>query len=503
MSRSLNQRHNSKPEFTVIEKPFHTSNYGYAAKKNRPHYSINENEFVLEKPVKIETVTSARASIKSSPQIEFKDEFAPKPTSPTSPRFETYEISSLYRPTEPNSPRSNLNMIPNIVTPRRVTLQKGNNDKLLGSYYLKYPGDKTTFNKGNMNQNTDRTSLTLNKSNQTNLTNYLSYIHNNGTQIEQRLKKLRPKEKPEEEDEFTLIKLPEIYKNSNDNDIIQPRFSNILKLPTESGHPTNLRTESRESTLSSLVFQRLASYYQGLRKVEKAPAGKKEMQWRNNYKEFFMELAGNLHKLTTYINKMHKISNLIKEMCSGNKRIIELLTLKKITDYDYDKLVKKFSLIEEVKVFYLPGADQPIFFNKPSRNFQPSTKIEPQIMKELFFFNEQLEKHLILLKREDLKCLEDEIIQREEKLNDIHQQKLKDYYKNRDNNTFNRAEEILLDKPRIDPFRFFQNNPYDEIEAFQSGNGDARFIKKTTLETSKNVHDVFENWIGYISHSNQ
>jgi len=63
---------------------------------------------------------------------------------------------------------------------------------------------------------------------------------------------------------------------------------------------------------------------------------------------------------------------------------------------------------------------------------------------------------------------------------------------------FDSAEKILNNKPRIDPFRFLSHNPVEEVDEFQATNGDTRFIRKTTLANSKDVHEVFENWVNHI-----
>jgi len=221
-----------------------------------------------------------------------------------------------------------------------------------------------------------------------------------------------------------------------------------------------------------------------------------ELHWHNQHSDLFIDIANNLKALYTLIANEKKIHQTIEKFANNNAAVINLLSSKvhKIVDYDSDKLQKKFSMIEV-------SSENLSIPEKLEKQRLGISIVEPNLIRDLGYFNAKLEDFILQKKQESLKLIEDRLIRSENKLWDIQQKKLTELKQKGRIKEYNYAEKILAQKPRIDPFYFFQFDPVSTIDSYQQNNGELKFVKKKNLEHARTIAQVFDSWVSHINNS--
>jgi hypothetical protein len=413
---------------------------------------------------------------------------------------------------------------------RNLRLSSKRNEKIIGmidSYY----GVKREPIRHQKTVNPNLTNLPSQSMDHEKFKNYLSYLHQNVSELskEQFQKKLRAKHYKktesynlEEEDQLLsdhVLFLPPVYSNKSESRMIEPaamkKYSNQSRgntsrlestLEGRSSEQPNSesnsskhelgksKNSSRQPTLNNELNSSpdriTTSSRKEIKKIESETEldNRKESDTFKKYSDLFNKLAENMRYLYLILNHEKKIVAAVEELSHRNKKILDLVTAKghKIQDYDPEKLLHRFSKIEEVT--------HPSTFHERVEKIRAGKIImDTKTIQLLYLFSERLEEHVILKKRESLKGLEEKLIEGEENLLRFREKKLIKFKKDKSQKSLKEAQRILHEKPNIDPIFFFKSDPSTMIKSY-SLNDDLKFVKKMNIEEAKFIGEVFSNW---------
>ena len=216
--------------------------------------------------------------------------------------------------------------------------------------------------------------------------------------------------------------------------------------------------------------------------------------YRNNYEAFFKVLAQNLNELYSIYMNEKKVQSVLDKLARKDSGILEIISSKihKIAAYDTNKLEQRFALVEVVH-------DNLSIPMKLEKMKQGLILIEPLIIKELQSFNERLETLIIKKKRDQLKLIEDRLIQSEENLKNICLKRLNDVRLNDRMKHYQDAKDIINERPQAGYYHFCPADPVTIIENHQQIHGDLKNIKLKNLEHARGLTEIFYSWRKHIA----
>ena len=202
----------------------------------------------------------------------------------------------------------------------------------------------------------------------------------------------------------------------------------------------------------------------------------------------FNELAINLQDLYQILGNDKKMASVLEKLSLHNPTITGIILPKfhKVMDYDAIKLEQKFTLVELAsESMSIPAKLQKL---KEGVVF-----IDPSVIVELGLLNRKIEEFTILKKKEQLKVMEDRIIQSHKKLEEL-QQKKAITSKLRNGRKYNFAEKSINESVPYNSNYNVHNDPMAAMEEYQKKNGDFKHLNRKNLEHARGVNEIFSKW---------
>jgi len=215
--------------------------------------------------------------------------------------------------------------------------------------------------------------------------------------------------------------------------------------------------------------------------------------YKNNYETFFKQLAQNLHEIFSFFMNEKKVVSIIENLADDNQKILDIVSSKshKFVNYEVNKLDQRFSMIELV----YENLSVPVKLEKMRQGI---LLLEPSIMKELHAFNEKLEQFIIQKKRDQLKQIEDRLIQTEDNLKEIYQKKIGEIGRKNRVKEYYQVKASMNDRPKIGDYYYAPGDPASILEVHQHGYGELKNVKLKNIEHAKGLTEVFNAWRAHI-----
>jgi len=216
--------------------------------------------------------------------------------------------------------------------------------------------------------------------------------------------------------------------------------------------------------------------------------------YKNNHEVFFKQLAQNLNEVFSFFGNEKKVVSIIENLAEDNQKVLDLVSSKshKFTNYDTNKLDQRFSMIELI----YEALSVPVKLEKMRQGI---ILLEPSIMKDLHAFNDKLEGFIIQKKRDQLKQIEDRLIQTEDNLKEIYNKKIGEIGRKNKVKEYYKVKAFLNDRPRIGDYYYAPGDPVSILEVHQHDYGELKNVKLKNIEHAKGLTEVFNAWRAHIN----
>ena len=204
-----------------------------------------------------------------------------------------------------------------------------------------------------------------------------------------------------------------------------------------------------------------------------------------DYDHIFHGLSLSLQDLYQIIGNDQKMVAVLEKLTDYNPKVINIVLPKfhRINDYDAIKLEQKFAMIEVVT----ENLSIPVKLQKKKDGI---TLIEPAVMDEIHSLNKKIEEFNILKKNEQLKVMEDRILQSQIKLQELHHRKYQ-----ASKSLGKRIPTDDITRNRITSNGSQDEDPLLAIEEYQKIHGEFKHLNKRNMEHARKVNDVFTKWV--------
>ena len=201
----------------------------------------------------------------------------------------------------------------------------------------------------------------------------------------------------------------------------------------------------------------------------------------------FTELAVNLQDLFQLLGNEQKMATVLNKLSQESLKVMTLILPKfhKVNDYEASKLEQKFATIEVItETLSIPM--------KLQKKKDGITLIEPAVLEELKDLNKTIEEYNVVKKREQLKLVEDRLVQSQANLQAFRHRKLLSISKSGKGMYSSNHQEKTVN---ISPTFSYDNDPMALVEDYQRNNDELKHLNKKYLEHGRAVNELFNKWM--------